>query len=230
MNKGKYFDSVNKAYSFLKHMSLVKEKNVAKMDQCSSDKFSKIFKKMSKKERYIEIYKKGIEDNEYDILLIDSSFIQFSFDEEPGIIRYAYYPNPNQVKSYEEFLNKELESCVEEVGDTCRDLYEQYVEEQAELIQVTSFRYDYNTELYDDMVHSAAHFHFGGEDIRVPCDRVLTPFSFVILVIHYYYGSKWKESVRDEKILLEILNAKGQCEPVIKKYFSQKEQKYFYVG
>lgn len=119
MNRGKYLDSVDKAHQFLNSLSLVKEKNVAKIRRWDSDKFSRSFKKLSQKGRYVEVYKTGIQYNEYDILLTDFSFLQFSFDEDEKIVRYAYYPNPNKFKSYEEFLDRELEASLDEVGDTC---------------------------------------------------------------------------------------------------------------
>lgn len=229
MNKGKYFDSVDRAYGFLKRLNLVKEKNVARIGQCHSDKFSKTFKKLSQKAMYGDLYKKGIEDNEYDLLLTDYSFLQFSFDEKEGVVRYAYYPNPNQFKTYDEFLNLEFESSETEVGDSYRDVYEQYVEEQTELEHVTQMRYDFDIDLYEEMIHSAAHFHFGGEDIRVSCDKILTPLSFVMLVVHYYYLPKWKEVIGDEGIRDTVLNVKSQCECIQDEYFSSDERNYFYV-
>lgn len=230
MNKGKFFASLSEAGDFLNKAGVLKEKNIVNLQKSSRNKFSDEFKRLSREENYQKLYQRGIEYNEYDYLLTDYSFLQFSADEMSGCVRMAYYPNPNVIESYEKYLEKEWGSTIEEVGDTYREFYEKYNEDQVLQRQVTPLRYDWDVKEYIEAVHSASHLHFGSKGIRINCRYLLTPLAFVSLVVHLYYYSKWKEIILKETCLSPVIaSIKTQCELIEKEYFSERDKKYFYL-
>ncbi len=67
------------------------------------------FKSASQKQNYFETYKVALKNFDYDFLLNYESFFQFEFKpnaEFDGFpdIRYAFYQNPQEFKSYPEYI------------------------------------------------------------------------------------------------------------------------------
>lgn len=230
MNKGKFFISLSEAGDFLDKAGILREKNIVNLQKNSENKFSDVFKKLSREESYQPLYQRGIEYNEYDFLLADYSFLQFSMEELSGSVRMAYYPNPNIIESYEKYLEKEWDSTVEEVGDTYREFYEKYNDDEAPQRQVTPLRYDCDVKEYIEVIHSASHLHFGSQGVRVNCRYLLTPLAFVTLIVDLYYYSCWKEILLKETCLSPVVfSVKKQCDLIKKEYFSEKDKEYFYL-
>lgn len=223
---------MEKAYLFLNSLSLVKEKNIVKMKLCDSSKYSNAYKQLAKKGNYLEIYKYGIAYNEYDLLLKDYAFFQYSYDEVNGMIRLSFQPNPNIVKSYEEFLKQEFDCSYKDVGDNFLELYENFIDEQMDFQVVTPVRYDYDVDLYEDMIHSASHIHIGTEkNLRIATNKIFTPLGFTVLIVHNFYYPVWKEQMsQDLNFKDKILTAKKQCPEVAEQYFSTYEKQYFYIN
>lgn len=196
MNEGAYFESINKSCTFLKDLGILQKINYNNIKKSSIKKYSKAFVEYSRAGIYVEVYRCAMENDDYDILLCDGSFFQFSYDPKGNSenVRYAYYPSLCQV-SYEYFLEEELDSSYEEVGDEFLEIYQQYVIEK-EPTNVTPIRYDYSDEIYSEIVHSASHIHFGFEEnIRVPINKKIKPLLFIKLVVEYFFYEKWKKEI-----------------------------------
>lgn len=143
---------------------------------------------------YVDVWKNCFSNQFYDFLLSDRSFIQFRADSfRPLKVSYAYYECPFQGLSYAEFIEKELELSLDDVGDFFHEEYEDYLLSCGPKETVTPIRYDYDPERYMEGLHPASHIHFGhGSNIRVGTKRILRPLSFLLFVIRQCYSQSWK--------------------------------------
>lgn len=151
-----------------------------------------------------------------------------------NIVRMAYYPNPDTITTYEQYM-EHLSGKVrirEDEEWRYREEYENYVDYQDSSNLVTPLRYDYSEKEYQGLIHSTAHLHFGQtETIRVTCDKVFSPLSFAVMVVNYYYYPIWKERLTwDEKFKKIVLSVKDQCDIVNEEYLSREEKRYFLIS
>lgn len=233
MNKGKFRAGMEEAYRFLDGLSIVRTKNINNFSQCESCKFSAKIKKMAKQDDYIDLYQHAIAFNEYDILMKDFSFFQFSFDADSYVIRMAYYPSPDVITTFKEYMDSfDNRKILWEEEQRYREEYENYIDSQNYKSTTVPLRYDYSEKEYQGLVHSAAHLHFGQmETIRVTCAHVFSPLSFAVIVVNYYYYSIWKERIKlDKEFKHTVLSVKKQCAYVDTGYLSPEEQGYFLIS
>ena len=139
---------------------------------------------------YIEIYETGLALSQYNFLLNDLSFFQFSHTSGTEFA-LAYYPNPRlsgSPKALDEYLEYEKERDDGVLSD------EEFAE-LASLMPVAYFvpriRFEYSERQYKNVRHPAAHLHIGmsGED-RWPSARKLSPLTFSMLMTKPYYPEK----------------------------------------
>lgn len=185
------------ALSFFSLLRMRGTKNINK-DGVSSD-----FLKNSQTTNYYNIYSTGLKELDFDFLLCDQSFLQFEYKKsaENIIIRYAYFQNPINYISYDEYLI-ESDYELEEVGDAFRDEYEQFINEQELNNQFTPIRYDYDLMGYSPLLHSVSHIHIGhNNSVRIPLDKIISPLMFSLFIIKHTYYKEWKycaENKQDE--------------------------------
>ena len=163
MNKTSFLNNMKECEKILKDFGLFLKASVNNINNPSSSKYSDEFIRLSRSGEYFSMYKCAIENDDYDFLLEDRSFFQFTYDDSPDrkceIIRLAFYPTADAF-TYESYLASEgLEDCDEDY----HEIFEQIITEQTPSIK-TFFRYDYDKSLYKSQVHSAAHIHFGNEE------------------------------------------------------------------
>lgn len=118
------------AKKLLKQSDLLLDENYSRDLNFSSSKFSDDFFAASKENDYQEIYRIAYENKDYDFLLKDYSFLQFSgdFSSDEDVYRYAYYEVPTNFPTYEEYLvGNDL--SYEECGEAFRQEYEQVADE-----------------------------------------------------------------------------------------------------
>lgn len=232
MKIGKVATSYNEIVSFMKKINLLKKENYSRNVSFEFSKFSNEFVQIFQKNDYINIYVTAMENNDYDILLKDDSFFQFTYDDRDcKIIRYAYYENPFIYETYEEFLMKELDTSIEDVGDLFMQEYEQYVSEASIKSSVNPMRFDYdeNEEHYKEMLHTGSHIHIGHDnEIRLPTKYLLTPFGFVIFVIRNQYLAYYKELLQEEKLKNIILKEKNAFSRCPEKLFREGDESHLY--
>ena len=207
MNEVAFLASVMECKKILEEWELLLKASVNNLKNASTEKYSDEFKKVSKGDAYFPTYKCAIENDDYDFLLVDQSFFQFSYDysAEKGceIIRFAFYPSVTEY-SYEAFLVEQLGENIEKCGSEYYELYQQYISEQTPMIR-TAFRYDYDRSLYKKQNHSAAHIHFGNEEnIRIPTNSQLKPTAFVKMVMEYYYYNQWKVKIEEHDKMVYV--------------------------
>lgn len=233
MKISKVFTSYNETISFMKKIDLLKKENYTRNFTLDFSKFSSEFVQTFQKKDYVKTYMIAMENNDYDILLKDDSFFQFTYDNSDiKIIRYAYYENPFKYKTYEEFIFSELGSLSEDEGDLFLPEYEQYISESSIKLSINPMRFDYdgNDEHYKEMLHTGSHIHIGhNNEIRLPSKYLLTPLGFVIFVLRNQYLTYYKELLQEEKlknIILKEKKAFSKCPTILFKE-DDESQLYF---
>ena len=232
MNEISFLHNVKECKKYLEDWDLLKRTNTQNIYRASNSKYSYEFINLARGDNYAPMYRCAIENDDYDYLLNDGSFFQFSYDvcprEKHEVIRLAFYPSIYEY-TYEDFLVKELDKRIDECDSDYHDVYQQFISEQDPVIK-TVFRYDYDVSLYKKQIHSAAHIHFGNEEgIRIPINSQLRPSAFVKMAIEYYYPNKWKEMVSAD--YSDIWISSVDTDILEKCLFDDKDEKvpYYYL-
>lgn len=225
MNLGKYNSDLKNTIKILEEYSLLGEQNLNNIKNNKSTKYSKQSKVLSREHNYFEFYKYLVENTEYDIILIDNSILQFSYDT--NVLRYAFYPSPDEL-DYNGFLKENFNTNYESVGDEFRDMYSDYVMQLSDYTSITPIRYDFDEKLYVEGEHSASHIHFGFvKDFKVNCDKKIIPSLFVLYVIQNYYYDRWKNN--KDIYTKYVRNLKRQCEGLEDSIFTELDKQMIYI-
>lgn len=234
MKKGKVSASYNDVVSFIDSIGLLKRRNLTKSFNLNFSKFSPDFVQIFQKDDYENIYRTAMENNDFDFLLQDDSFFQFTYSNDGyKLLRYAYYENPFIYESYNVFLNSELGLSEAECGDMFLKDYEQYVSEAKLKKTITPFRYDYdeNIKFYQEMLHTGSHIHIGhNNEIRIPANKILTPLGFSIFVLRNQYPQYYKLALEEQKFKKMILSEKNAFKECDKKLFGDNDASQLYIS
>lgn len=199
--------------SLLEECDLLKSINSSRKMNFDKSKFSKEFISISQGESYKEIYDTAMNKGDYDILLVDNSFFQFSYEESNNKlnqIRYAYYNVPYEVETYKEFLNGEGFSY-NDVEDEFIEIYEQYIAEAELKNQVIPIRYDYDLKGYKPIIHTSSHMHIGhNNDLRIPCNKIFLPQVFITFIIRHVYFNEFEKRMNDDIFKVNYFNKISQ--------------------
>ncbi len=223
MNTSQYNISLGSAKKLLKDYGLIKQ--TIKKD----GKFSQESIFASKEGASLfDSYLVCVRNRDYDILMFDDSLIQFSYDAtcaKPPQIRYAFYQNPIDVHTYQEFLFQEHNiSGVEFLDTLYQDDYEQIVSESHLKKHPVVVRYDSSKIEYTEAIHPVSHFHIGMKnDIRLPLKFHLTPLGFVFFIIKQVYYAQWKTLVTDASFLDRYRDFKRNCTMLGNEHFKDND-------
>lgn len=144
-------------------------------------------------------------------------------------IRMAYYPNPEIVKTYEEFLIHHTLD-ITECGDIFRDEYQQFLNESADYDYVTPIRYDYDESGYISIIHYASHLHIGlNSHMRIGLELELTPLAFTGLVVSYFFYGAWKKAMLIPEFCEKYLKHKTACDVLPRDFFTAEDKMHFYI-
>lgn len=197
MTTSGFMTSFNAVESILKEFSLFRMKGIKNL---SKDGVSAEFKSNSIKEDYFKCYSSGLKNLDYDFLLEDESYFQFEYDNSGKNleVRYAFFQNPVDYKSYEEFITEViissgLASSIEEAGSIFEPEYKQFLNEQEIKNKYLTVRYDVDYPNYYPIVHSVSHLHIGHQNhLRIPVNKFITPLRFAVFIIKNVYYREWK--------------------------------------
>lgn len=223
MNEVAFRINVDECGKYLKQLGLLKRENFINSKNVSESKYSTEFIQESRNGSYENMYSCAMENDDYDFLLMDGSFFQFSIciNANEESVRMAFYPSVCKLE-YSQFLIEQLNVKEEDVGAEYLELYEQFIIEQRPN-QVTPIRYDYNTHLYKEIIHSSAHLHIGYEEnIRIPINKKIRPTLFVKFIVEYYYFDLWRNKIKNMDI--DIFYEKKDFEDIERRYFSLKDE------
>ncbi|MEY4902757.1 MAG: hypothetical protein RLZZ292_572 [Bacteroidota bacterium] len=222
MANSHFNQSVREVEKFLHQISKLKQKGVKNIN---NDGVTNETKTAFRKESYAKAYHIALQNLDYDFLLEDESFFQLEFEETDKIpqIRYAFFQNPTDYTSYEDFLQGQLGDLYEEYTDEYREDYSQFLTELDENTPSTIIRFDVHKKGYKPLVHSFAHIHIGYKsDVRIPCNKILTPLLFAFFVIKHVYPYVWESFITNNPKVLE--NEKRKCDDVSTAFWSKEEQ------
>lgn len=212
MKEGKVATSYHETVSFFDKIDLLKNENLIRKFDLKFSKFSSQFVQVFQKNDYILTYKTAMEQKDYDFVLKDDSFFQFTYSNDKfKNLRFAYYENPYNYASYTDFLNFELESSYEECGDLFLADYEQYVSEAKIKNAIVPLRYDFDgdSKRYKELIHTGSHIHMGhNNEIRLPTKQLLTPLGFSIFVLRNKYPLEYKNALENTELRYKILKEK----------------------
>jgi len=137
---------------------------------------------------YRDLYLCGLQNVDYNFLLKDYAFLQFTHFQNDHY-RCTYYPNP--FSGIGDALNDELEAAVTD-GTLSFEEYSQYLSEQPYEVRIPIIRFELDHDAYVMLRHPAAHFRIGMHtENRWPVSRELTPRSFTLLLAKLYYFEAW---------------------------------------
>lgn len=237
MNASVFSQSFKEVEILLKSLEILQQKGVKNINK---DGVSIEFKKASQEDSYKKIHSTALEKFDYDFLLEDQSFFQFQYENAinkktlPNI-RYAYFQNPQGFKTYLDFLHEQNLSNdeIEEIGDSWRNEYEQFLTEMELNVSATTIRFDVESDFsrYKPLIHSNAHLHIGHKtDIRIPFDKIITPLQFVFFVLKHTDYNKWKENIEKNSLFVSMLiKEKKKATVLSSTFFANGEKDDIYL-
>lgn len=211
MNLSSFNISFSKIESVLKSFKLFQMSGINSINKTG---VSQEFKSATIKESYFKAYKIGLSNYDFDFLTSDHSFFQFEFKIDGNIteIRYAFFQNPIDYISYENYISnlieqENLEATKEEIGTLFEDEYHQFLNEQENISNYATFRYDLDQNNYNPIIHSTSHMHIGHQNnIRIPLNKIISPLKFVLFIIKNVYYQEWKNTTENNtEYVLQIL-------------------------
>lgn len=178
--------SINKCLSVLDDMDYLAHAVVR-----SSLVVSEAFKKSSLSSKvYRELYDAGMKNQDFNFILKDQSYFQFTERIKDEDVRLAYYPNPYRFGEYHS-IKRELTELFDE-GLLSQEELEQSLTEEHFSNDIPIIRYDLSLTQYCSNYHPAAHLHIGfNSTSRWPVRRVLTPYAFFLKILSHYYHDLW---------------------------------------
>lgn len=185
--------------------------------------------------RYSELYLTGLRQSYYNILLLDFSFLQFSWSGE-NAVRYAYYPNPFISGDADLLRFRKLRKLFEEGAIGLEDYYT-LLDETPPEGRIPLLRYENAPDQWKELSHPCSHLHVGFHgDNRWPFRRLLTPLAFTLFVSKQYYSTEWTTfgtddndefgNVFENKLVLERMN----CHELGDALFTAKEARTFHLA
>ena len=219
----------------LSEANILKYENTSRARSIVNAKLSAEFLSIMHSDDYDNIYKTAMKNNDFDFVLFDDSFIQFSAIKGEnelldGKIRYAYFPNPRSYQTYIGFL-EENDMSYEDAGDAFIEEYEQHISEAKLKDFVTPIRYDYDHGSYDMINHPVSHLHIGREEnIRIPLSKVLSPQAFIVLIIKNIYFEYWKKAILKDDFKLVFERSKQKCTTIEDELFAEFEKLQLYLS
>lgn len=192
------------------------------------------FKKSSlRANAYKDVYDAAIKNHDYNLMMTDKSFFQFTSIKEHKETRLAFYPNPYKFAEYMGHKN-EVEKLLNDEEITLSE-YEQFLSEGDFTSDIPLIRYDLSLSQYIEHHHPAAHLHIGfKKENRWPVRRILSPYAFTLKILSHYYADVWISLEQSNKLKENWFNNEYQseisrCEIINVEYFSVNEQKRLYM-
>lgn len=226
----RFSDSINKCIKLLDEIDFLLH-TVSIHSLSASESFKRA---ALRSDSYKQIYDAGIETQNFNFMMKDQSFFQFSEKEKEKEARLAFYPNPYNFIGYKKTEMVWLE--LYDKGDITQVELEQALSEEVINNDIPQIRYDLSLSQYNETYHPAAHFHIGFHtENRWPTKRVLSPFSFFLKILSLYYVDIWKKHGDDpenktnkfDDIYRKELK---QCGNLSEQYFKVKAQERLHIA
>lgn len=221
-NYRSFVDSIKHASKISSEVSLLRTFRTADSLDISREFRDKT---MNHEISYNEVFITGLNNHDYNLILIDRSYFQFTMCKVKSniVYRYGYYPNP--FISYEDDDTENIEK--KELSDFHQKIH-----------LSPPIRYDIDFEAYRELIHSACHLHIGLHDNRIPIDKYISPFLFTLFIFKTFYGDEWnkhdstigisdgRETYLSDKYKRELSVCKYMK---IDAFFSQKDRQQLFI-
>lgn len=226
MTSAQLLSSIEIACKYLKKLELFCD-STHKVKRLSPSKYSDEYYQTFHDNDYNKTFVIASQNRDYDILLKDGSFFQFTARNSTDI-HYSFFPCIEQTLSFEQYFD---EFATEDNIDYLEQEYEMYLSTDREQTFPCPIRYDYATSEYTEVLHPCAHIHIGiNTDIRLACNKVLKPEVFVDWVIKNMYKQEWDALYQsDERIRRYVCKLKDQSESLSADMFSDTEKKLLHI-
>lgn len=209
MNAEDFKKSLEKVSTLLSKSQLLKDSKY-KYKSISSRNY-----KIRSNQELVDTYIKEVNELNFNFLLKDESFFSFQYDKDKSSIcklKYIFFQFPYEFPTYEQFLDKEFNAKLSDVGYSCREIYSQAASEASIKNHIAILRYDYSEEAYREGIHSASHIHLGfSNSIRLSIDKMLSPEAFTLFIIKQIYISEWSKMILSSKLKPELRSIKSFC-------------------
>ena len=140
---------------------------------------------------YSDLYAIGNKMQDFNFMLHDYSFFQFSKEASSSDLRFAYYPNPLNIISLND--DKVYAQSLLVNGELTDEDFQQLLSEADPIMDTPLIRYDLSKSQHCKNYHPTAHFHIGfNSNNRWPVKRVLSPLGFFLNILNLYYSEIWK--------------------------------------
>lgn len=224
MNDASFTIHLNETYKILKKLDLFKE-GIYKPNKLRVTTKRKIVDFETYRSYHDEVLLK----RDYDILLKDDSYFQFT--KEGNLYKYVFMQTPLKKISIEVFADlcgMNIDTDIDEI----ENVYEE--SDDSELYHKSEnpiyLRYENSLKGYNPNVHSFSHLHIGlNKDLRIPLSIILTPDVFVLFVIKLVYKDIWETGLLNGKVKIANLAEKKLCEAVNEKYWEENEKLDLYL-
>ena len=135
---------------------------------------------------YVEQWRYFYKERIYDFKIFDSSLFQL----QPAPLSYSFIECPFEIPSFSAFASR-TSGTQQEESATLRAEYELFIS-SLEQRATTPVRFDYDPKAYREGLHPAAHVHVGyRSNVRVATERLLSPMSFILLILRQCYPDHW---------------------------------------
>lgn len=162
---------------------------------------------------YLSHYRRVVDERQYSFLLAGGHAIQFYCEWDGGRIasgKQAIYPAPYVINGWEdewpdfELTEEELLSDPDPESDS--------VDKTIRATCWSHIRFDYDSKVES---HDVSHLqHSAMNDFRVPCSKILPPFTFMMMAIQLLHRD-YHRSIREKGWFIEAAaRSKRQCIPV----------------
>jgi len=221
----------SKAKSLLKKVDMLLEENTTR-GVPPNVSFSKEFIQVSREQNYSQIYTTARRNRDYQILLSDESFFQFSLnlasDGKSAVARYAYYETPFDLAEVRALDN--LHFGISTNWWETELLEDQLRSNLEEKRFFTPIRYDFDLGLFKAELHPASHLHIGfANEIRIPVSKVLSPLAFTCFVLRHIYRPIWKDNRHLNEVTQAYNDIKSTCIDLEQSYFPDIEKRDLYL-
>lgn len=226
MTAAQLLSSIEFSCRYLKKLQLFCD-STHKIKELSPSKYSDEYYQTFHDNDYNKTFVIASQNRDYDILLKDGSFFQFTARSETDI-HYSFFPCIEETLSFDQYFE---EYATEDNVDNLEQEYEMYLSTDRERNFPCPIRYDLAVSEYTEVLHPYAHIHVGiNTDIRIACDKVLKPEAFVDWVIKNMYKNEWDTLYQsDDRIKQYVLKLKEQGERLSSDKFTSNERKVIHI-
>ncbi|MCG9665816.1 DUF2290 domain-containing protein [Vibrio mediterranei] len=190
------------------------------------------------------IYFSGLENKQYNFLLPDYSYFQFSYTpilSKPHLehcfeLRMAYYPNP--INSNDELMPESPDNQLMVYNQLFMEnewSFEEYSQALCELkanVTVPIIRYDMSEDQYRRLNHPKAHIHLGvNNSSRLATNKIFTPELFTVFVLSNFHRAYWEAcSGSDFEMEQFYAESKNNCPNVSDDHFCDLQSRLLNIS